>query len=173
MVSFEQLRQIMPRLKKERAMIILPFLNAAMAEFSIDSRLRITAFLAQLAHESSELCYFEEIASGVAYEGRKDLGNTHAGDGMRYKGRGPIQLTGLKNYICAGTDLGLDLVNHPEQVATNEVGFRVAGWFWAQNSLNDLADNEDFIRITKRINGGFNGLAERQRYYEIAKKVIK
>ena len=115
----------------------------------------------------------EEIASGSAYEGRADLGNTQPGDGKRYKGRGPIQLTGRANYKRYGDLLGLDLVNNPTIAATKEVGFRIAGQFWKLNGLNELADQQQFKAITKKINGGYNGLDDRIKYYERAKTVLK
>jgi len=158
MVTDDELRQIMPNCPASKRADYLPFIQQAMTEFEITSYLRETAFLAQLAHESAELRYMEEIASGAAYEGRKDLGNTQPGDGKRYKGRGPIQLTGRANYTKYGGLLGLDLVNDPTIAATKEVGFRVAGQFWKLNGLNELADQQQFKLITKRINGGYNGL---------------
>lgn len=172
MLTDDELRQIMPNCPAAKRADYLPFIQQAMAEFGITSYLRATAFLAQLAHESAELRYMEEIASGAAYEGRKDLGNTQPGDGKRYKGRGPIQLTGRANYTRYGQLLGLDLVNNPTIAATKEVGFRIAGEFWKLNGLNELADKQDFKQITKRINGGYNGLDDRIKYYERAKKVI-
>jgi predicted chitinase len=143
-----------------------------MQEFQITSYLREAAFLAQLAHESGELRYMEEIASGAAYEGRKDLGNTQPGDGKRYKGRGPIQLTGRANYQKYGDLLDLDLINNPTMAATPQVGFRIAGQFWQLNGLNPLADQQNFKEITKRINGGYNGLVDRTMYYDRAKRVL-
>jgi len=143
-----------------------------MSEFEINTPLREAAFLAQLAHESGELRYMEEIASGSAYEGRHDLGNTEPGDGKRYKGRGPIQLTGRANYKKYGALLDLDLVNNPTIAATPEVGFRIAGAFWNEHDLNELADLGAFKAITKKINGGYNHLKERTEYYERAKKVL-
>lgn len=172
MVTDDELRQVMPNLPSAKRAAYLPFIQQAMAEFGITSYLRETAFLAQLAHESAELRYMEEIASGAAYEGRANLGNTQPGDGKRFKGRGPIQLTGRANYTRYGQLLGLDLVNNPTQAATPEVGFRVAGQFWKLNGLNELADKQDFRGITKRINGGYNGLDDRIKYYERAKKVL-
>ena len=172
MVTDDELRQIMPNCPAAKRADYLPFIQQAMEEFEITSYLRETAFLAQLAHESAELRYMEEIASGAAYEGRKDLGNTQAGDGKRYKGRGPIQLTGRANYTKYGSLLGLDLVNDPIVAATKEVGFRIAGQFWKLNGLNELADQQQFKSITKRINGGYNGLDDRIKYYERAKKVL-
>lgn len=172
MVTDDELRQIMPNCPAAKRADYLPFMQQAMAEFDITSYLREAAFLAQLAHESAELRYMEEIASGAAYEGRKDLGNTHPGDGKRYKGRGPIQLTGRANYSRYGQLLGLDLVNNPTVAATKEVGFRIAGQFWKLNGLNELADQQKFKTITKRINGGYNGLDDRIKYYDRARKVL-
>ena len=172
MVTDDELRQIMPNCPASKRADYLPFIQQAMTEFEITSYLRETAFLAQLAHESAELRYMEEIASGAAYEGRKDLGNTQPGDGKRFKGRGPIQLTGRANYTKYGGLLGLDLVNDPTIAATKEVGFRIAGQFWKLNGLNELADVQQFKLITKRINGGYNGLDDRIKYYQRAKKVM-
>jgi predicted chitinase len=172
MVTDDELRQIMPNCPAAKRAAYLPFIQQAMQEFSITAYLREAAFLAQLAHESAELRYMEEIASGAAYEGRKDLGNTQPGDGKRYKGRGPIQLTGRANYQKYGDQLGLDLVNNPTIAATPEVGFRIAGLYWQSNGLNALADQQQFEKITRRINGGLNGQADRVMYYTRAKKVL-
>ena len=172
MLTDDELRQLMPNCPAQKRADYLPFIQQAMQEFDISSYLRETAFLAQLAHESAELRYMEEIASGAAYEGRADLGNTQPGGGKRYKGRGPIQLTGRANYSKYGQLLGLDLVNNPTIAATREVGFRIAGQFWKLNGLNELADQQQFKTITKRINGGYNGLDDRIKYYERAKTVM-
>lgn len=138
----------------------------------LDNSLRLIHFLAQLAHESGNFKYMEEIASGAAYEGRKDLGNTQAGDGKRYKGRGPIQLTGRANYRKYGQSLGIDFENNPEIVALPSVGLLVACKFWADNGLNALADQDDVLTITRRINGGTNGLADRKAKLEIIKGMM-
>lgn len=172
MLTDDELRQIMPNCPAAKRADYLPFIQQAMQEFDITSYLRETAFLAQLAHESGELRYMEEIASGAAYEGREDLGNTQPGDGKRYKGRGPIQLTGRANYTKYGQLLGLDLVNNPTIAATKEVGFRIAGEYWKLNGLNELADQQEFKAITKIINGGYNGLDDRTKYYNRAKQVM-
>jgi len=168
LISLAHAAAIMPH-AGAKLTTMLPFLNKAMAEGQVNTCLRKSAFIAQLALESGELRYMEELASGAAYEGRKDLGNTQPGDGKRFKGRGPIQLTGRANYAAAGKALGLDLVGKPETVATPEVGFRTTVWFWKSHGLNELADKSDFLSITKRINGGTNGLAQRQAYYAKAK----
>jgi predicted chitinase len=167
-ITVEQLRLVMPNLGQSLAVAYLPALNAAMSGAEINTRLRRAAFLAQLAEESVELRYMQEIASGDEYEGRTDLGNTQPGDGRRYKGRGPIQLTGRSNYRAAGAALGLNLEGDPDQGATPEVGFRTSGWFWTTRHLNPLADAGNFREITHRVNGGFNGMPARLMYYHRA-----
>ncbi|OJH36419.1 LysM peptidoglycan-binding domain-containing protein [Cystobacter ferrugineus] len=171
-VSLAQLRRIMPNLSQAKAEQYLPHLNRAMAEAGINTPQRKAAFLAQLAHESGEFRYMEEIASGAAYEGRRDLGNTQPGDGVRFKGRGPIQLTGRNNYRAAGQALGIDLENNPKRAADPDVGFRTAAWFWNSRNLNQYADAGNFREVTRRINGGYNGLASREAYYQRALDVL-
>jgi predicted chitinase len=136
--------------------------QAAMREAHITTQPRARQFLAQVLHESGRLRFFQEIASGAAYEGRRDLGNVRPGDGRRYKGRGPIQLTGRANYRAAGKALGLPLEARPDLAARHAVGWRIAAWYWRTRGLNALADRGDFLGITRRINGGTNGLADRQ-----------
>jgi putative chitinase len=110
----------------------------------------------------------ERIANRV-YGGRMGNGPETSGDGWRYRGRGPIQLTGKDNYRACGADIGVDLVNQPERLETPEVGCLAAGWFWAKRGLNALADAGDFVAITKKINGGLIGLEEREAFWERAK----
>ena len=172
MITPAILQQIMPTLRTDKAVQLVPHLSLAMERYNILGTLRESAFLAQLAHESGGLHYWEEIASGAAYEGRVDLGNTRPGDGRKYKGRGPIQLTGRANYRRAGVMLGLNLEDYPDQVTTHAIGCLVAAWFWADKKLNELADEgtEDaFRRITRRVNGGYNGWQDRLTYYKRAR----
>jgi len=138
----------------------------------IDTAVRRAHFLAQVGHESGELRYTEEIASGDAYEGRRDLGNTEAGDGRRFKGRGLIQLTGRANYRAFGEAIGVDLISgdNPQRVATDPgLAVEVACWFWQARGLNALADADDGHAVTRRINGGLNGLADRLRQLDRAR----
>src|ERR1051326_3704498 len=182
LVTVEELRKLMPNLSLGKATFYAPFLNAAMLEQGIVSKKRRCAFLAQLAHESAQLRYMEEIASGAAYEGRHDLGNTQPGDGKRYKGRGPIQLTGRANYRLFGHELGLDLEANPQLASKPENGFRIAALFWKRKGLNELADyltmkgdkaeRATFMEITRRINGVQNGLSDRLNYLRVAKQVL-
>lgn len=138
----------------------------------LDNDLRLAHFMAQLAHESGNFRYMEEIANGRAYEGRKDLGNTEKGDGTRYKGRGPIQLTGRANYRKYGRALGIDFESNPEIVALPSIGMLVACKYWFDNGLNELADKDDINLITRRINGGFNGLDDRKAKLNTMKNML-
>lgn len=147
-------------------------LSEAMAKYNINTPKRIAAFLAQLAHESGSLRYVEEIASGEAYEGRKDLGNTEPGDGKKFKGRGLIQITGRANYKAVGEELDFDFINEPEKLEMPGAASFSAAWFWNNRKLNELADADDFEKITKRINGGLNGYADRQKHWERCKNVF-
>ncbi len=171
MITALQLHQIMPHARSKVEMFLEP-LNSAMDEFQIDTPQRQAAFLAQVAHESGELRYVEEIASGAAYEGRADLGNTEPGDGKRFKGRGLIQCTGRINYGACGIALGLDLVTSPELLELPENACRSAAWFWSEHHCNELADADNFRGITLKINGGLNGQADRLAYWETAKEQI-
>lgn len=139
----------------------------------LDNSLRLIHFLAQLAHESGNFRYMEEIASGAAYEGRKDLGNVNKGDGVRYKGRGPIQLTGRANYRRYGQQLGIDFENNPAIVALPSVGMLVACKYWSENNLNVFADYDDVTTITRRINGGLNGFDDRKNKLSMIKGWFK
>lgn len=167
----EDLLAIMP-FAKARISTFLEPLNLAMEEFQINTPARQAAFLAQIGHESGQLRYVRELASGKAYEGRLDLGNTEHGDGVRFKGRGLIQVTGRANYRECGKALGLDLITHPELLEEPLHACRSAAWFWKSRGLNELADAGDFMRITRRINGGTNGMADRQALYVAAKEVL-
>jgi putative chitinase len=149
-----------------------PALFAKMPARAISTPLRQAHFLAQVGHESGELRYKEEIASGTAYEGRADLGNTQPGDGPRFKGRGLIQLTGRANYRQYGQAIQRDLTTNEQwkQVADDpNLAVDVACWFWETRNLNQYADQDDVTTITRRINGGVNGLDDRKRLLARAK----
>lgn len=171
-ITGQQLLQIVPGLDPGQAPAIAQNLNAAMAEANINTPQQQAMFIAQLAHESGGFRYMEEIASGAAYEGRADLGNTQPGDGVRYKGRGYIQVTGRYNYTEAGRALGLDLVNNPQLAAQPENAARIAAWYWTSRDINTAADSGDFVQVTRLINGGTNGLADRQAYYARAQAAL-
>ena len=153
-------------------------LTSAMEQFEINTPCRQAAFLAQVGHESCSLLFVREIWNPVQvpaqarYEGRADLGNTEPGDGVRFLGRGPIQITGRANYQACGIALGLDLLSHPELLEIPEHGASSAAWFWQSRALNQLADQGRFHSITRAINGGTNGEKDRDRRFALARKAL-
>lgn len=182
MISYGQLRQIMPHAPANLTEFVVP-LDLAMQEFMIDTPVRQAAFIAQLAHESGSFRYMEEIADGSAYEGRRDLGNHEqealdaaaaqgSTPGRFYKGHGPIQITGYYNHRDCGRALELDLVNSPTLITTPTHGCRSAAWFWHSRGLNRLADEGKQEAITRRINGGLNGYADRMTYLDRAQRAL-
>ncbi len=177
-VSADQLVAIMPDLPMDRARQYMPGLNAAMREGDITTPSRQAAFLAQLAHESGEFRYFEELGDDDYFhqydpgQPNAAAGNTEPGDGPRYHGRGPIQLTGRANYRAAGQALGLDLEGTPDLAARPDIGFRIAQWYWTSRNINALADVGDFAAVTRAVNGGYNGLESREAYYRRALEVL-
>lgn len=168
------LKRIMPYATEANIDKYISHLNDTMAQFSINTPLRQAHFLAQLGHESGSLRYVREIASGEAYEGRKDLGNTSPGDGVKYKGRGLIQLTGKANYKAFDeyTHGVYNLLEYPERVEQPDLATMVAGWFWDKNNLNHYADQDDVKKVTKIINGGYNGLDDRLNFLKQAKAAL-
>ena len=174
-ITPQQLLQILPSAGPV-AGVFVPLLNAAMVHYQIIGPKRVAAFIAQIGHESGQLKYVKEIwgptAAQARYEGRKDLGNTVAGDGSKYRGRGLIQITGRANYMTCGEGLGLDLIKQPELLEKPQHACMSAAWFWATKGLSTLADAGQFDKITQRINGGQNGAADRQSLYARALKVL-
>jgi putative chitinase len=140
--------------------------------YAINTATRQQHFLAQLAHESDHFQTTREYASGKAYEGRKDLGNTQKGDGERFRGRGLIQLTGRANYTKAAQALEQPFVENPDLVEKFPAAAVVSGWFWETHGLNQLADKDDVTLVTRRVNGGLNGLASRKVALANAKTAI-
>ena len=180
MLTDAQLSQIMRNASQAKRQRFLEPLNDAMQRHGINNLLRTAAFIAQLAHESGEFQFMEELWGPTNAQRRyeppsdlaKRLGNSQPGDGKRFKGRGPIQITGRFNYKKYGDLLGIDLIAEPERGATPEIGFATAGLFWERNGLNELADAGNFQAVTQRINGGQNGAVERERFFERAKLVL-
>lgn len=147
-------------------------INIALDKSECMTSERIAMWLAQWGHETMNFHYLQEIASGVTYEGRKDLGNTQPGDGVRYKGRGICMLTGRSNYTMYTACQAVDFVRYPELLSRPEHAFNVGAWFWVQHSLNKYADNRDIKGATKVINGGYNGLDDRSTRYTRACKAL-
>ena len=185
MITYLQIKQIYPTAKNSNINAVLPFLNSAMQRYGISNSLdRTRAFISQILHESGGFKYMEEIASGSAYEGRKDLGNINPGDGKLFKGRGPLQVTGRANYAKLTKRLNINGINFektPNLLSNPKWGVEAACLWWSDNHLNEMsdnlsgnivADNGVFKMITKTINGGYNGLDDRLRLYSLALKYI-
>lgn len=163
-----------------------PFVVAGMERFEITSPARMGAFIAQIAHESANFKALEEYATGEAYEGRVALGNTEPGDGVSFKGRGAIQITGRSNYKACSLALygDLTLINNPQELATPMPAFESAGWYWSTRNINLICDRPEdwhkpgphnyskFQWITVLINGGLNGYLDRQANYLRARKIL-
>ena len=134
-------------------------------KYEINTSLRVAHFMAQLHHESGGFKYLKELGNNAyfkKYEGRKDLGNIFAGDGLKYKGRGYIQITGRANYAELSKDLKIDFLNNPELLEQEANAIISALWFWNKKKLNVLADTDNIMAITKKINGGLNGIDDRK-----------
>ena len=180
MLTNNQLKQIYPFSTEVNRLKYLPYLNQFMSLYSINTKERTAAFLAQIGHESGQLFYNEEIASGKAYEGRHDLGNTKKGDGIKYKGRGLIQITGRANYQqltneMRGLPMGVDFVAEPNLLKSPEYATMSACWWWHNRNLNELADKDSavgFKQITRIINGGYNGYEDRYKIWQRAKLIL-
>lgn len=180
-ITAQQLLQILPNAGKQ-AGVFASALSLAMERYQINTRLRMAAFIAQVGHESGQFHYVRELG-GDQYLSKYDtgtlaqrLGNTPEadGDGQKYRGRGLIQITGHDNYLaCSKALFGDDrLLRTPELLEQAEWACKSAAWFWNSRNLNALADSGAFETITKRINGGLNGLAERLAFYSAALKVL-
>ena len=146
--------------------------NEVLNHYQINTPLRICHFIAQVAHESACFNAMEEYASGEDYEGRDDLGNTQPGDGVRFKGRGLIQLTGRENYMKFSKAMNQDFIAQPQLLAQSPWAIWAAGWYWNDKHLNEYADLDDLERVTRVVNGGYNGLEDRRRYLQKAKSVL-
>jgi len=178
-VDAQTMREVAPRFSGEwaerQAAIIAgvgEVLATTLQEYDISTRLRIAHFLGQTCHESAGFRTTEEFASGDAYEGRRDLGNTRPGDGRRYKGRGLLQLTGRANYRETGKVLKVDLEGNPELAGEPVLSLRIACEYWKSRRINAACDRDDLITVTRLVNGGTNGLEDRRQLTSRAKAAI-
>ncbi|MBN9438968.1 peptidoglycan-binding protein [Bosea sp. (in: a-proteobacteria)] len=178
-IGANTLRAIAPAVtgsKKANQAAIIAAVGPAMSEmltrYDITTARRIEHFIGQAAHESAGFCTTEEYASGAKYEGRADLGNVQNGDGRRYKGRGIFQLTGRANYQRYGQRLGLDLIDKPQLAAEPVTSLEIACLYWSDRKIGPMADEDDLYRVTRAINGGTNGLADRRKYLTLAKREV-
>lgn len=175
MITIAQLKACMPYASDKNINLFYDPLNKTMDKYEINTNRRMCQFLAQLEHESGSLRYVRELASGQAYETgalARMLGNTQPGDGPRFKGRGLIQITGRANYGKLSEALGQDFITHPELLEQPLNAAMSAGWFWKLHGLNELADVDNYVTITRRINGGLNGWSQRLQNWLLCEKVL-
>ena len=174
-ITINQLKGLCPTQSTKVLNTFITPLNEYLPKYGIDSVLRVQHFLAQAAHETCAFQFLKELASGKAYEGRKDLGNTQPGDGVKYKGRGIFQTTGRSNYKLVSEHIFGDdrLIEHPELLEQPINAVISACYYWQSHGLSDYADKDNVITITKKINGGTNGLPDRVAYLNKAKQFIK
>lgn len=185
-ITKEQLKQI-SNVSERNLNTYIPLLNDTLDRYEINTVERVACFLAQVLHESGSFHYVKEIASGSAYEGRKDLGNLQKGDGVKFKGRGLIQVTGRNNYRQASLDMFGDerLLDHPEILQEPKYALESACWYWKKRDLNSICDKpEDWMIVYKgrertkfqwltiKINGGLNGYVDRWQLYRRARKAL-
>lgn len=171
-ITEQILRAIAPQANESIISGLVDPLNNYLPQYGINTLLRLDHFLGQSAEETAGFRTLVEYASGNEYEGRQDLGNTQPGDGARYKGRGIFQLTGRANYRSLGAKLGIDLENNPELAATPEVAVRVACEYWNSRGISALADQDNLDGVTRRINGGTNGIQDRSIYTDRADNAL-
>lgn len=193
-ITASNLKQIVPTINPDLLTVYPALLSEIPLKYNIDTPARMSCFLAQIAHESGSFKYTREIASGRAYEGRKDLGNIYPGDGVKFKGRGLIQVTGRTNYRACSLALFGDerLTKNPDILSTPTYAVESACWYWKSRGLNEICDEPDdwtitthhpdgtvkavynkFQWLTIKINGGLNGYNERLHFYDKAKQVIQ
>jgi putative chitinase len=183
MLTEAVLSHVCPRLPAGQVARFVPELSRAFLGSSITTPARLAAFLAQAAHESGELRLLREIWGPTALQRRyeppspkaAELGNTHPGDGFRYRGGGLFQLTGRANYRHAGERTGLPLEEDPDTIEELRPACITAVDFWETRRLTPLADLETidgFRAITRRINGGVTSLPLREAYHAVARAVL-
>jgi putative chitinase len=172
-LGWRSLRYVCPNLSRRDAKRIAAGLGMAFKRYGITTRVRAAAAVAQMAHESDRFRTSTEYADGKAYEGRPDLGNVHPGDGPRYRGRGRIMVTGRTNYTSVSKAFGQDFVAHPSRLARSPMSELASCWWWDTHDCNEIADSHDFVALTRRINGGTNGLDDRVALHRRARRVAR
>lgn len=183
MLAYGMIRDAFPRLAPARVQIYTNAFNQWFPVYGIINPRRVAAFIAQVGHESGGLRWTSEIWGPTDQQRQYEppspiadrLGNTLPGDGHRFKGRGLIQITGRSNYTQLSRAFGIDFLTSPGLLEVPNMAVRSACWWWQSRNLNDIADLdtvESFRKITRIINGGFNGWEDRLARWESAKKIF-
>jgi len=193
-ITLEQLQQITPKTPADRCKEFLPHLNKYLPQYGIDTPIEVASFLSQVLHESGGFKYLREIWGPTPQQNKYErdfsqpwpgakgtrnrlptmLGNSEKGDGKKFMGRGPIQITGRLNYTGMSKAMFGDnrLLETPDILATPEFGVQSACIYWKWRSLDKFDDDDEIKAETLRVNGGYNGLADRQHYFDLAKKIL-
>lgn len=178
------LNKLVPNSSLKICASLTPYLNPALLAYEVTTQLRVAHFIAQVGHESGSFVYFGEIwgptTAQLGYEGRKDLGNTQKGWGSKYRGYGLIQTTGHANVVSVRDRLRKRFPNMlvpdfellPQLLKEPKWAVYSATDFWAMKNINPLADIDDCVAVTKKVNGGTNGLKDRQARLAVAKRVL-
>jgi len=175
-LTAEQLKEISPGTPIERIKTFLPYLNEYLPKYGIDTPIEVASYLSQVMHESGGFKWLREIwgptTAQIRYEGRKDLGNTFPGDGKKFLGRGLIQVTGRTNYLSISKSIFGDdrLIREPELLATPQYGTLSSCIYWKSRNMDVLDDDFSIREETKKVNGGYNGLNDREKYFQQALK---
>lgn len=178
MITSQQLKNITPGTPLSVCEKFIPFINKYCLQYKIDTPIELASFLSQVLHESGGLKWMREIWGPTkaqrGYEGRKDLGNTVAGDGKKFMGRGLIQTTGRANFARMSKDMFGDdrLLKTPELLSEPEYAVWSACIYWGWRNLDAVDDDNSIDKETKAVNGGYNGLDDRKIYFERAKKEL-
>ena len=186
-ITAEQILKILPNAHPATIETLMPFFDSYLPLFGIDTPQRLGGYFSQTGEESASFHTFKEYASGTEYEGRADLGNIEPGDGVKFKGRGPIQITGHAEYKACSLALFADsrLLDHPELLEAPDAGIKSSCWFWSKyKNLNAICDQAEewhkpgvhdytkFQWLTILINGGLNGFDVRQANYTRARQIL-
>jgi putative chitinase len=172
-ITLDQLKKIAKNQKEEVLLKFVDPLNKLYAQFEINTNLRVAFYLANVLHECAEFKFLREIGSGSQYEGRIDLQNTQPGFGKKFLGRGAIMCTGFINYKRLSDYFKVDFLSRPELLEEPKWAVLSSGFFWMNTKLNVYCDQNNFLQVCYRINGGFNGLKERLKYLKIAFKALQ
>ena len=203
-MTIEQLKTFTKISDDVKLKTLFDTISATFEKYEINSVLRKSHFLAQIAVESADFTHVRENLNysakallatfpthfnkneaelyarqpvkigNRAYANRLGNGDEASGDGYKFRGAGYIQITGKINFMGVGKALNIDLINHPELLEQPQYAMLSAGFFWNDRNLNAIADKsgDDVTRITKIINGGLNGLKDRQAHYDLIKKIL-
>jgi putative chitinase len=171
-ITIDQLKKIAKNQKEEVLLKFIDPLNKMFVQFALNTNLRVCFYLANVLHECAEFKFLKEISNGIQYNNRKDLMNGPS-DGPRFLGRGVLQSTGRINYQKLSDYFKVDFIKNPELLEQPQYGVLSSGFYWMNTKLNVYCDQNNFLQVCYRINGGFNGLKDRLKYLKLSFKALE